>query len=60
VSVKKPLPDPDLTLVRKERVCLVCRAKFMSQWSGERVCQKCRSGGVWRAGNPWLTRQTLS
>ncbi len=34
----------------KERRCLRCQESFMSGWSGERVCTKCKSSHGWRSG----------
>lgn len=34
----------------KERRCLVCQDKFLSAWSGERVCKRCRQTSHWRSG----------
>ena len=34
----------------KTRRCLVCDSNFLSAWSGERVCKKCRSSTAWRQG----------
>jgi hypothetical protein len=36
--------------VRKPRRCLMCSESFISEWSGERICNKCRSRAVWRGG----------
>ncbi len=30
--------------VAKTRKCLKCREPFKSDWSGERICGKCKSG----------------
>lgn len=35
----------------KTRPCLVCKTPFPSEWSGERVCRRCKSGKAWRSGN---------
>lgn len=32
------------------RQCLKCRAKFRSEWAGERICSRCKSTVVWRRG----------
>ncbi len=32
------------------RLCLKCREQFSSEWSGERVCKRCKSSGTWRSG----------
>jgi len=38
----------------KKRQCLMCRDKFTSAWSGERICKRCRSTAAWReGGNPY-------
>ena len=34
----------------KMRQCLKCRTPFMSEWSGERICRKCKSTIAWRQG----------
>ena len=43
--------EPVIAPSCKERHCLMCQTKFISQWRGERVCQKCKSRGVWREGD---------
>jgi hypothetical protein len=40
----------DMDGPRKERRCLMCATQFMSEWSGERICRKCKDRAVWRAG----------
>lgn len=40
-------PAPDVAKVRK---CLRCRDSFPSQWSGERICARCKSSTAWRNG----------
>ena len=42
---------PVVPQVRRERPCLMCGTRFISQWSGERICQKCKSRSNWREGN---------
>lgn len=32
------------------RKCLKCGEPFNSEWSGERVCKRCKSTGSWRSG----------
>ena len=34
----------------KARLCLMCRKMFTSEWSGERVCRRCKSTETWRRG----------
>jgi ribosomal protein L40E len=46
-------PPPD---VPKLRHCLRCNATFPSQWSGERVCSRCKSSNAWRSGAPLTSR----
>lgn len=60
MSEKKPSPDLDETAVLKERACLMCGTKFASLWAGERVCQRCKSSGTWRAGVQWSTGRNAS
>lgn len=45
--------DAEALHAPKERPCLMCRLKFMSQWSGERICQKCKTRAIWREGVRW-------
>ena len=33
---------------KKERDCLMCREPFISTWSGERICSKCKKSAAWR------------
>ena len=35
---------------QKTRRCLKCRTPFASEWSGERVCPKCKTTRAWREG----------
>jgi len=34
----------------KSRQCLKCREPFTSEWSGERICKRCKSSGSWHSG----------
>ena len=36
--------------VAKTRNCLRCGTAFASQWSGERICGRCKGSAVWREG----------
>ena len=46
--VRKPVP---WRMERKKVLaCLKCREPFESEWSGERVCLKCKTLRVWREG----------
>ncbi len=38
--------------VARTRDCLTCRAPFESEWSGERICRRCKSHRTWRSGAP--------
>ena len=42
--------DPRRDDERKTRKCLVCKAPFLSEWAGERICHKCKSKSNWRSG----------
>ncbi|MEX2451012.1 MAG: hypothetical protein WD407_09175 [Rhodospirillales bacterium] len=44
---------------KKVRNCLMCRDPFMSEWSGERVCRKCKGTSEWRSGSGWLSEIRL-
>ena len=35
----------------KTRRCLRCQTTFDSQWSGERICPRCKGTSTWREGN---------
>jgi hypothetical protein len=36
----------------KKRQCLRCKSGFLSTWSGERICARCKSTKSWRSGTP--------
>ncbi|MFO7854610.1 MAG: hypothetical protein R6V44_05230 [Paracoccaceae bacterium] len=36
----------------RERSCLRCRTRFESEWSGERICRRCKGTTSWRSGIP--------
>lgn len=38
--------------VPKSRQCLRCKATFESEWSGERICRRCKGSVSWRTGLP--------
>jgi hypothetical protein len=52
---QRPGRDTSAGEVRKKRACLMCGTKFMSAWSGERICQRCRSRAAWREGHNWIS-----
>lgn len=31
---------------RKPRACMTCGTEFLSEWSGHRMCARCRSGAT--------------
>ncbi|MEE8332925.1 MAG: hypothetical protein V3R85_03675 [Alphaproteobacteria bacterium] len=44
-------PTTDIPYKPKKRDCLMCGDGFDSEWSGERVCKRCKSNDGWRNGN---------
>lgn len=36
----------------KSRPCLRCRTEFPSEWSGERICPRCKKTESWKNGVP--------
>ena len=34
--------------VPAQRICLKCKAPFLSDGFGERLCKRCKSGGTWK------------
>ena len=32
---------------QKTRDCLMCRDAFLSAWSGERICPRCKKSAAW-------------
>ena len=57
---KIPDADHEIADARKERRCLMCQIKFVSEWSGERICHRCKTRAVWRAGFRWPSGGRLS
>ncbi len=43
-------PESDHAIEGRTRNCLVCRKQFFSAWSGQRICQGCKSTAAWRSG----------
>lgn len=43
-------PEAERPAEAKTRPCLVCKSSFPSEWSGERICRRCKSGKTWRSG----------
>jgi DnaJ-class molecular chaperone len=31
-----------------KRTCMMCKEAFVSEWSGERICKRCRGSGAWK------------
>ena len=52
VSNSRREPDPQARDVPKNRACLRCKVRFESQWSGERICRRCKNSTNWRNGLP--------
>jgi len=52
---RKPDAETVTDELRKNRQCLMCNERFMSAWSGERICQKCRTRAAWREGHGWVS-----
>jgi hypothetical protein len=53
--------DDDTSTLRpsdlpRKRKCLMCKEDFQSEWSGERICQKCKKTAAWRSGVDFPTR----
>ena len=40
-------PMPERIYITKTRSCLKCREPFESEWSGERVCRRCKGRDSW-------------
>ena len=36
--------------VPKVRACLLCKAAFDSEWSGQRICPHCKRSSTWQRG----------
>jgi hypothetical protein len=45
-----PSPGSSALGVPKSRCCLKCQATFHSEWSGARLCPRCKSKSGWRHG----------
>ncbi|PPR21828.1 MAG: hypothetical protein CFH39_01579 [Alphaproteobacteria bacterium MarineAlpha10_Bin2] len=43
-------PKPSREYQNKKRNCLKCGEKFLSEWTGERICPKCKQTTEWRSG----------
>ena len=49
-SVSKTPAELPAKEAPKLRHCLSCQSEFESEWSGERVCPRCKRKSAWRAG----------
>ncbi len=51
---KLPQDEEHETFPRQEdprtRRCLMCATDFLSEWSGNRICKRCRSSAAYRSG----------
>jgi hypothetical protein len=43
-------PKSDRVYQVKKRHCLTCGDPMRSEWSGERVCKRCKGTAAWRSG----------
>lgn len=43
--------EPERADEPRTRPCLVCKTPFKSQWSGERVCRRCKTAKIWRTSS---------
>jgi len=44
------VPEPAKSADERMRICLVCDKEFLSTWSGNRVCKRCRASATWKQG----------
>jgi len=42
--------EPVKAADERMRKCLICDKEFLSSWSGNRVCKRCRASATWRQG----------
>jgi len=49
-QAKRAVADQPAVDEPKSRQCLKCRDDFHSEWSGQRVCTKCKNRSEWRSG----------
>ncbi len=54
-EIKTDLPRADTP---KTRNCLRCTSIFTSEWSGERICPRCKSSRAWKDGIPFPSRSS--
>ena len=46
---KKPKPKVD----KKERDCMMCTKPFLSEWSGNRICNNCKATEYYKSGQDY-------
>src|SRR5581483_4768217 len=51
VKYRHTKPEPERYIEPKIRPCLVCKTPFQSEWSGERICRRCKSAKIWRSSS---------
>jgi hypothetical protein len=47
VALEEPVARVETPKVRR---CLMCSEPFGSEWSGERLCKRCKTSAQWRSG----------
>ncbi len=50
MSTRSKSPETTTAGAQKLRNCLVCGQEFVSEWSGNRICKRCKSSSAWRSG----------
>ena len=50
MSRRRKIQKPDASKGERLRRCLLCFSEFVSTWSGNRVCARCRSTSIWKQG----------
>jgi hypothetical protein len=50
MSRRKKVQKADPSKGERLRRCLICLTDFVSTWSGNRVCSRCRSTSIWKQG----------
>lgn len=54
-DTEHPRPAHDIPKVRN---CLRCEETFSSEWSGERICSRCKKSSAWKRGVPLSNRRS--
>lgn len=50
VSAPSDQLDAPVAPPPQTRSCLRCHDDFLSEWSGERICKRCKGTAAWREG----------